>query len=117
VSQGPPGQDEKGVKCFFNVEIVPAVKAFLSRGCSMRVGLCLTLLFVGGLIARCGRAQTTSPTQEGKEVVLEVAGKTRPVPSRKGVFAPAVLHSVVEVMASPRGSGQEGPVARQAGRR
>jgi HlyD family secretion protein len=66
----------------------------------MRVGLCLTLLFVGGLLAWCGRAQTTSPAQEGKEVVLEVAGKTRPAPGRKGVVAPAVLHPVVEVMAS-----------------
>jgi hypothetical protein len=38
----------------------------------MRFGLCLTLMFVCGVLAWHGRAQTTTPGQDGKAVVLEV---------------------------------------------
>jgi hypothetical protein len=67
----------------------------------MRVALYLGLPFLLGLAAWCGQVDTAPVGQEGKETVLEVTGKTRPVPGRLGIIAPAVLHPVVAVMVSP----------------
>ena len=87
--------------------VVATETAQLLRRAAMGIVLVFSLIALGS-VAGCPLGEPavkhssgSVPEPTGKRLAFEVTGKTQPVPNRRAIIAPAVLHPVIQVLVEP----------------